>query len=230
MYHDDILTGEVVVSRGMWTGGNTPLYPLPGCRSLKPVASAKVTFKTPHSDPTVEFIASTVPLVPHPPFKGTFLTEAEVARVGRAFGHDVGKAARMDNDELDSLDFHARQIVTGVASEPTLLVSFIDPNGGDLGPGAGHTSHLFALGDKTAARYEPTYRHAVSGNARTVEFQRLVDHLDVNGDGLDEIILESWHYGAHNDLVVLSFKAGQWHEALRVTQNWCLDPPPPPKK
>ena len=26
--------------------------------------------------------------------------------------HDVGQAARMDSGELDSLDFHARQIVT----------------------------------------------------------------------------------------------------------------------
>jgi len=44
--------------------------------------------------------------------------------------------------------------------------------------------------------------------------------------GVDyEIILEAWRYAAQNDLVVLSFKAGQWHEAVRVKQNWCLDAP-----
>ena len=62
----------------------------------------------------------------------------------------------------------------------------------------------------------------MKGNARTVEFQRLVNHVDVNGDGTDEIIVEAWKYGSDNDLVVLSFKAGRWQEVLRVKQDWCL--------
>ena len=44
--------------------------------------------------------------------------------------------------------------------------------------------------------------------------------------GIDEIILEAWHYAGTNDLVVLSFKADQWHEVLRAPSRWCLDPPP----
>lgn len=219
IYRDDIEFGDVVVS------ADRPRVPLPGCKSLKPIAAAKLTFKEPRSDQTVEFIASTAPLATHAPFKGTLPTEAELGKLGRAFGHEIGKKAAMDDAELDSLDFHARMIVTGATSEPTMLVSFIDPGAGDLGPGTGHTSHLFALGDKAGTAYEPTYRHAVSGDAKAVEFQRIVDHLDVNGDGIDEIILEAWRYGAENDLVVLSFKVGQWHETLRVRASWCLDPP-----
>jgi hypothetical protein len=219
IYRNDAPFGEVEIS------ADRPKVPLPGCRVLKPIAAAKLTFKEPRSDQTVEFIASSVPLAAHAPFKGKLLTDAELGKLGRAFGHSVGKQAGMDDGELDSLDFHTRMIITGATSEPTLLVSFIDPGAGDLGPGSGHTSHLFALGDKSGAEYEQTYRHAVSGDAKTVEFQRIVDHLDVDGDGIDEIILEAWRYGSENDLVVLSFKAGQWHEAMRVKQNWCLDPP-----
>ncbi|MFI5310101.1 MAG: hypothetical protein ACHQQ3_02615 [Gemmatimonadales bacterium] len=220
IYHDDIEFGDVEVAAAR------PQMPLPGCRAMKPIAAAKLTFKEPRSDQTVEFIASSTGLTAHPPYKGSLPTEAEIAKLGRALGHSVGKQAAMDDAELDSLDFHARMILTGAGTEPTLLVSFIDPNGGDLGAGAGHTSHLFLLAEKsaTSGAYEATYRHAVSGDAKTVEFQRVVDHLDVNGDGIDEIILEAWRYASEPDLVVLSFQAGRWHEVLRVKQSWCLDP------
>jgi len=224
VYHDDADVGEVIVTHGMWSGGASPV-PLPGCKAMMPIGAGTLTFKTPHSDPTVDFIASSAALARHAPYQGRLLTEAEVAKLGRELGHAIGKKAAMDDQELDSLDFHARLIVTGATAEPTMLVSFIDPGAGDVAPGAGHTSHLFVLADKPGAAYEATYRHSASGDARAVEFRRVVDHLDLNGDGIDEIILEAWRYAAQNDLVVLSFKAGQWHEAVRVKQNWCLDAP-----
>jgi hypothetical protein len=224
IYRDDKSVGRATVLRGMWPTDSAPLYKLPGCTSLVPRASVSLGFDQQRTDPTIEFIASSVPLAQHPAFKGTLASGSEVMKLGREFGHAVGKKADMDAAELDALDFHARQIVTGATDTPTLLVSFVDPNAGDLGGGTGHTSHLFVLADRNAAgEYEPTYRHTASGDAKTVEFQRLVDHLDVNGDGIDEIILEAWHYGADNDLVVLNFRNGQWHEALRVKQSWCLD-------
>jgi hypothetical protein len=230
-YRNDSEAGQITIDRGMWNGGDTPLYPLPGCKDLVPLASAKIALTGKTNEPTVEFIASSAPLMPHAPFTDKLPSDAEIAKLGRAFGHEVGKKSAMDAAELDSLDFSARMIITGASASPTLLVSFVDPSAGDLGPGAGQTSHLFALADKQPdGSYAPTYRHAVSGDAKTVEFQRLIDHIDVNGDGVDELILESWKYGAPNELVVLSFKAGQWHESLRVKQSWCLDPVAPKKK
>ncbi|HVT40420.1 MAG TPA: hypothetical protein VHE78_15360 [Gemmatimonadaceae bacterium] len=225
VYHEDGDVGEVVIRRGMWSGGAAPLYPLAGCSALKPLAAATITFKQPTPDPYVELIGSSASLAPRVPYKGTLLTEAEIAKLGRAFGHEVGKQGGIQPSELDSLDFHARLLVTGATSEPTLLVSFIDPNAGDLGPGAGHATHLFALGEKSGSAYAPAYRHAVSGNAREVEFQRLVDHLDVSGSGVAELILEAWRYGAENETVVLSFRGDAWRETMRSKQSWCLDPP-----
>ena len=224
VYHDNIEAGEVTVVRGMWSGGPTPLFPLAGCKTLKPLASAKITFKQEVSDPYIELVASTSRPAARAPYAGKLPTEAEVANVGRAFGHAVGRDAQMDTAALDSLDFHARLLVAGATADPTLLISFIDPSSGNVGAGAGRTMHLFALGERAGAGYAPSYRHAVTGNAREVEFQRMVDHLDVTGDGVDELVLEAWRYGAENESVVLSFANGQWREAMRVKQSWCLDP------
>ncbi len=229
VYTNDAQFGSVTVTRGMWPGGGEPSYPLPGCTSLRPLGSVTLNLPVPPTEPSIEFIASSAPLAPHPAVSRALPSSATVARLGRAQGHALGARSQMDREELDSLDFVARMLITGAGKEPTLLVSFIDPQGGDIAPGVGHTSHMLALFDKDDTGYVSTYRHVKSGDAKTVEFQRLVDHLDVDGDGIDEIILETWHYGGTNDLVVLGFKAGQWHEVLRAGSNWCLDPPKPGK-
>lgn len=225
VYHDDVDVGVITVTRGMWLPGQAPLYPLNGCSAPRPMGAATIAFRTARSEPYLELMASSAPLAKHAPSAIKLLTEAEVAVLGRAVGHEAGKAAGIEPAELDSLDFHARLIVTGASADPTLLVSFIDPNSGDLGPGTGHTTHLFALAQKSAAGWVPAYRHTVSGDARTVEFRRIIDHADINGDGVDELVLESWRYGAGNEIVALAWRGGAWHETMRASQSWCLDPP-----
>ncbi len=226
IYRDDKLVGTATVRRGMWPADSAPLYALGGCTALKPLAEVTLALATPPVDASLEFVASTSALAAHPPSEGSLPAAAELLKLGLAFGHEVGRRAEMDEMELDSLDFHTRMIITGASAQPTLLVSFIDPGAGDLGPGAGHTSHLFALGERNAAGgFDATYRHAVSGDAKTVEFQRLIDHTDADGDGIDELILQAWRYGAESDLLVLNFRNGQWHETVRMRESWCLDPP-----
>jgi hypothetical protein len=224
IYVNDQEEGAATVTRGMWHGQDQPLYPLPGCRDLRPLAAVTLDLRISSADPTVELIASSTPLARHEPWKGRLPAAEEVERLGRAVGHAVGQRNEMDEQELDSLDFSARMVITGATKHPTLVVAFIDPQAGDLGPGMGHTSHLLAFADRIDTGYVATYRHAASGDAKLVEFQRIVDHLDVDNDGIDEIILEAWHYGGENELVVLNFRAGQWHEVLRSSQRWCLDP------
>jgi hypothetical protein len=201
-------------------------YALPGCSAVKPMSLVKLAFKKPRENPTVEFIASSGPLAPLRTEPERLMTSDEIARLARSIGHVAGKRANLSAAELDSLDFHARMIPTGASKAPTLLISFIDPNSGTA-RGGPWTGHVFALADSGANGYELTYAHAVKGDAKSVEFQRLVNHVDFNGDGADEIIVEAWKYGADNDLVVLSFKSGLWQEVLRVKQDWCLDAPKP---
>lgn len=225
LYVNAEASGTVTITRGMWAGQAEPLYPLPGCRDLRPLASVTIDLAPRSDESAAEFLASSVPLKPHPPAPKTPLSADAVAAIGRAYGHALGLAAGMDSAELDSLDFVARMLVTGATKNPTLLVSFMDPQAGDAGAGQGHTSNVLALFDKADTGYVATYRHLKSGDAKTVEFQRVIDRMDADGDGIDELILESWHFAGTSELVVLRFMAQQWHEVLRAPSKWCLDPP-----
>lgn len=209
--------GELTIARDT-------AYTLPGCSAVKPMSVVQLAFKKPREDPTIEFLSSSgPPAAPHvEPAK--LMTSADIAQLARTIGHAAGKRVNLTAAELDSLDFHARMIPTGATNAPTLLISFIDPNSGST-KGGPWTGHVFALADSGANGYEATYVHAVKGDSKSVEFQRVVNHVDIDGDGADEIIVEAWKYASDNDLVVLSFKAGRWQEVLRVKQDWCLDAP-----
>jgi hypothetical protein len=199
-------------------------YSLPGCSAVKPMAVVNLAFSKPRADPTVEFLASSAPRSTPHVSRGTPMSPAEIEKLARAMGHEAGKRLGLGAAQLDSLDFSARLVATGASAAPTLVISFIDPGSADYPPGT-RTGHVFALADSGANGYEVTYAHVVNGDARTVEFQRFVNHVDVNGSEADEVIVEAWKYASDNDLVVLTFKAGRWLEALRVRQDWCLDVP-----
>ncbi|MBA4070890.1 MAG: hypothetical protein C0497_03500 [Gemmatimonas sp.] len=219
VYRDGQHAGTVVVSRRMWEPDSEPLYELPGCREARPMAA--VTLKTRASlDPAFEFLSLSVA-------GGSAPTRAQAPR-------DLGAAVRaiallalrtegLDTVDIDTASFSARAISMAGGSRATLVANQVDANAGDTGPGAGHTTHFLVLGDDADGKgYQVTYKHVESGEARLVEFQRLLDHLDLTGDGTDEIFVESWRYASTNDLLVLTRTNGKWHETLRVPQQWCI--------
>ena len=53
--------------------------------------------------------------------------------------------------------------------------------------------------------------------------RRFVDHLDVDGDGVSEIVLEASGADAGAYLMVLSHQNGRWKETFRSPASWCLD-------
>ncbi len=221
LYHAGRPAGQALVTRGMWTTDG-PLQNLPGCTWMRPLAAVRLTTTGVEAGSTVELLATSKPLVTRPSSRDVF-PAAEVNRIGRATGAELGRLHSLEQIEIDSLEFNARAVSTGATGGLTVVTSFIDPAAGDMGPGRGTSMDLFAIVDQIDGKWQPTYRHVATGPARAVEFQRLLDHVDLDGDGVDEIILESWRYAAENQLVILRFKAGQWHEALRVPLGWCLD-------
>ncbi len=222
IYRNGAEAGAIVIARGMWTDEGA-LYTLPACRALIPQAAGTLEAKG-FVEASVEYLASTTPLL-QPKEQRTVPRESETQ--GRTLANTVAAAKQVGTEELASHEFISRWLPTGAGpSGRTLFASFIDPNGGDAGAGAGHTVMLMALAEDSAGTLVPSYQHVSSGEARGVEMQRLVNHADLDGDGVDEILLEEWKYAATPELAVLKYSQGKWRLVFRVSQDWCLDAKP----
>jgi hypothetical protein len=218
VFRDGQLAGTVKVTQRMWERDSEPLYELPGCREVRPMAAVRLSTKV-SLDPAFEFLSLSVPRANTPP--GT-AGPKDLTAEGRALAATALRTVRLDTADIDTASFNVRSLHVTGGAKPTLAVSQVDENAGDTGPGAGHTTHFLILGDDPDGKgYQTTYQHLESGEARSVQFQRLLDHLDLTGDGTDEVVLESWRYAGTNDLVVLSRSSGKWHETMRVPQDWC---------
>jgi hypothetical protein len=221
LYQDGRATGDVTVKQRMWAHPDAPLYSLPNCRNLVPLSSVALDGKM-TTGITVEFLASNAQLSAAAP--GVMLPSRVVVRLARQVGSVAAKGAGVPASRLDSLDFRAVAINTGATPEPTIVASFIDPNAEEAAARGDVTSGTFVIADKTGTEYVPTFTHIVSGPASRAEYRRYVDHIDFDGDGVDEIVLEAWRYGGDSYLVVLKYTQGGWHEIFRASPTWCLDP------
>jgi hypothetical protein len=216
VYQDGRATGSARVTRAMWRGADAPLYTLPGCTNPTPLAAARVTAPRP-TGYLVEQLASDADLTTQRQRSPQHASEALIA--ARAVGRQVAEAAGIEATALGALDFRARTVPTG-ADAPTLVMSFIDPAATMRGA-TGHATYLFILADRIDGRYVPTYSRLVRGSGRTSQYRRYLDHLDLTGDGTDELVLEGWASGEESYMLVLQFRQGRWTEIFRGKPSWC---------
>jgi len=221
LYQDGRAAGTATVKQGMWSKPDAPIYTLPNCQSLIPLAAVSLDTKV-RVGITVEFLATSVAL--SQPAAANPLTPSAVASLSREIGVRVADAAHIPRKRLDSLDFHAQAMTTGATPNPTLVVSYVDPNGEEAAAHGDETSYLFAIADKLGPVYSPSYTRVINGAGAHAEYRRFVDHLDLDGDGVDEIILEGWQNGGDTYLAVMRYHEGHWMESFRGATTWCLDP------
>ena len=217
-YRDGRPAGTVTVQRGMWEGGE-PLYALAGCSNLIPMAAVTLSDTT-GGGIVVSQYATTRPDStgrPRPTLSGD-----SIRAIARLTGVGIGATVDITQNELDSLDFRAIAIATGALESPTIVVSFVDPRGGDLGPGRGHLQHVFGLADDSGTGYAASYSHSVNGDATSAEVRGFVDHLDLNGDGVSEVFVDASRPGTETTTRVLAWRAGAWQEVFSTRQSWCL--------
>ncbi len=220
LYRNGADAGAIEVVRGMWSSEGEPLYEINGCRTVVPQALGRFGADN-RFEETVELLASSVPLVQK---QDTRPFPANPEAQGQSLASAVAAASEIGPEDLNGLDFHARWLRTGVgANGRTLLTSYIDPNAGDLGPGAGNTAVLVLLAEDSAGTFNTSYQHAKSGESRTVEFRRLLNHLDLDGDGKSELVMEAWKYAEIPSLIVLKHDGARWNETYRMSLEWCTD-------
>ena len=220
LYRDGRPSGTVKVRQGMWERAGTPVYSLPNCRLLTPLAAVSLD-ATVRLGYTVEFLASTARIGALA--EGTPLARARVEALGRDIGRQVAGRAGIEPAELDSLDFSAVSVATGATGEPTIVATFVDPRAPERAGTSERIVAIFAIADATADGYAASFTHVLNGAVDELETRRFIDHLDVNSDGVSEIVIESSGDPAGAYLVVLGFRNGRWKEIFRSPSSWCLD-------
>jgi len=226
-YKDGRALGDVVVQRGMWSG-DAPLYTLPGCQRLTPLAAVAPP-DDPAGDYTVEYLASTSPTLgrggaPKDPVPA--MSRADAERIGRRVGESVAKTKFIPREVLDALDFRALAVPTGATKQPTVVAWYMAPpslHSESGGAGTARVAHVFALADARPDGYAVTFSHGVNGSADDAEYRRYLDHLDIDGDGVDEIVLQGWRRAGDTFLEILAFRGGAWTPVFRGRESWCLD-------
>lgn len=222
IYNGGQSRGKLTVNQGMWERPES-IYSLPGCRTLTPIAAVSVNADVRGSF-TVELLASNGEL--GAPRTGPVPSTAQISALTRRLAAEAGETVGISQALLDSLDFHARAINTG-RQYPTLIASFIDPSAETARSSTARAAHMFMVADADVeGNYYSTYVHATNGPLAGSEYRRFFDHLDVTGDGLDEIIVEGWQFGGDTFLAVLELRDTGWQEVFRTRSNWCLDERP----
>ena len=219
LYRDGAQIGDVRVRRGMWERRDEPLYSLPGCPLVTPLAAVSLETDARLSF-TVEALVVTSGVTPQsrPALKPVKGLDSRARRITL----DVAKSVGIDTTALTPSAFHFTGINTGTSKSPTLVASYLDPESSDRN---GATAHVFALADEVGGSYAATFKHTASGSVGAAEFRRYIDHLDLNGDGVDEIVLEGWQFAGETFVSVLSYANGEWRESFRGRSSWCLSKP-----
>jgi hypothetical protein len=205
----------------MWERPTEPVYTVQGCSAPRPQALVQVATAR-ELGFAVELLASTARL--GTPQAAEPIEDERIAQIAKAMATRAGESAEVSELALDSLDFRAVAVPTGVAATPTIVTSWLDSTASSGSRPSAQTRHLFVIADRDeSGRYTPTHVHRVNGPLGTAEFRRYLDHLDLTGDGVDEIVLEGWRMGGDTWVSVLAFQRGGWREIFRAPTHWCLD-------
>jgi hypothetical protein len=214
LYRDGRPDGEGTIRRGMWDSTAGPLYTLPGCHAVKPLAALSPRpFAA--GEVMLERIATSERLAPSPDRGPVSPSALDTAR---ALALRVSQREGITRNARAGLDLAVFAIHTGLTRAPTLIASYMERGGGIQG----RPRHLFVLADSTGSGYAPTFVH--SADDSLPEFRRFIDHVDITGDGIDELLLEGWKNGGDSFLLFLRYTSGTWREMARGETSWCADP------
>jgi hypothetical protein len=216
LYEHGERLGDAIVRRGMWDAKD-PLYKLPGCRTGRPMAAVTLSGK-PVNAVMLELLATSDSLPRSKP--AMLLTKADEDSAAAVLVR-IGQHDGLTTSARAELDEQTQALATGATTHPTLVGSYMERGSGVNGK----PRHLFELADysDSAQAYVKSFVHVPGDSAR--EFRRIIDHVDLTGDGVDEIVLEGWRIGSDSFLVILKFADGQWHEIARGATSWCADKP-----
>jgi hypothetical protein len=222
-YENGKAFGAIKVTRGMWQDDSTQLYSLEGCTSHMPLADVDIESERRQNKFILELLATNAPLPVHNTGPAG---RAKVPMMENLIppGEDRALATK---GVLEALDGRAITISTGVSDAPTVITSWLDSASTLAADPTAPVRHIFLIADRKGdMEYHVTYKHTANGPLGSAEFRWFLDHLDLTGDGIDELVLEGWRYGGKTWISILGWQEGEWKEIFHSRPSWCLDPAP----
>ena len=221
LYRDGRPNGTARVVRPMWDEREGALYSLPHCARPTPLAAARVKAPPPLGY-MVEFLATDAALPTSPRRAVHAAGDADPLVAARRIAAAAVEGFGMPLSSLEGLDLELSTVAAGTGDSPTLVISLMDPTSELAESDTTYGVHVFAIADRVGGEYIPTYARVVPANAPG-QYRRYVDHLDLTGDGIDELVLEGWTGGQESSMLILQFQRNRWAEVFRGRSNWCLD-------
>jgi hypothetical protein len=219
LYDNGRPVGTATVKQGMWEKANAPLYKLPNCEVLIPLATVTLDTRVDLGF-TVDLLASSARITA--PAPGAALAAGELDRIAHALGYRVGEGEGMSQKAVDHLEFRSFAVFTGATASPTVIASFIDS--GSESTDEAQSRHIFLIADrKDGGDYALTFSHAFAAATDNDEYRIYLNHLDLTGDGVQEILVEARQVGGGAAVTVLGYRNGGWVEVFRSRSGWCLD-------
>lgn len=221
LYRDGRSVGTATVRQGMWERPE-PLYALPNCDLLIPLSRVRLDTRM-RLGFTVEALASNATLG-RAGGSAASMPQAEVDRIAREIGEVAAQRARIASGTLAGLMLNAVAIEIRNGTAPVVIVTFTDPKAEEREASGGKTASIFAIAEEGEdGTYQIAFSHIVNGDADDAEYRRYLDHLDLDADGTDEMVLEGWDTRGASFLSVLRSGGGKWSEMYRSRGQWCLD-------
>lgn len=221
LYADGRSVGTAVVRQGMWEKPQEPLYSLPNCALMIPLSRVRLETRLKLGF-TVEAFASNATLGRASGSPG--MRAADVEDAARQVGEAAAQRARISSGTLESLNLSADAIEVRAGGPPMIVATFTDPKADDKAASGGKTASIFAIAEPGEdGSWQIAYSHIVNGAADEAEYRRYLDHLDVDRDGTDEIVLEGWDASGTSFLSILRADGAKWSETFRSRAQWCLD-------
>ncbi len=222
LYRGGRALGTATVRQGMWERPDEPLYALPNCVLMVPLSRVRLDTRA-RLGFTVEALASNATLGRSGGGGGS-MAAAEIEQIARGIGEIAAQRARIASGTLATLSLNAIAIETRSGVPPAVIATFTDPKAEEREASGGKTASIFAIGEQGEdGVYQIAFSHIVNGAADDADYRRYIDHLDIDADGTDEIVLEGWDTRGSSFLSVLRSSGGRWSEMFRSRGQWCLD-------
>ncbi len=209
LVHQGRTAGELRIVRGMWDPPSRPLDDFPGCPIVIPGGIGLYQGTAEHE------VGVLRPVAPVP-------GEVERANTAQALANIATLVAPTKGIKVHELAGYRRQVVT-VPNRETgheAVVAIYE----DEAPRTDTTSRpvqFLVILDKSPYGYRPSFIFATRGAATDQPPWRLLDWVDLTGDGTPELVFGLALRDAVLSTVVVGYARGEWRELMRRGEGRC---------